>query len=91
MSFGAVRFATSLVLMATVTITIRDGRVGRDQSQATPGGPGAVLGVVERDEPVDIGDKIRLADGTDVLVIGVEEQLGGSSWEQTAHVGNMPS
>jgi hypothetical protein len=71
-------------------ITIRDGRIGRDPAEAAPGGPGAVLAVVERDELLDMGDKIRLADGTDVLVIGVNEGTGDSGgWEQTVHVGNM--
>ena len=71
-------------------ITIRDGRIGRDPGQATPGGPGAVLAVVERAELLDMGDKVRLADGTDVLVIGVNEGVGPSgAWEQTVHVGNI--
>ena len=74
-----------------IRITIRDGRAGRDPEQATPGGPGAVLGVVERDVPLDIGDKITLADGTDVVVIGVEEEISATGFEQTAHVGSMPS
>ena len=71
-------------------ITIRDGRVGRDPAQATPGGPGAVLAVIEQGELLEMGDKIRLADGTEVLVIGVNEGTGPSgAWEQTVHVGNL--
>lgn len=73
-----------------IKITIRDGRAGRDQEQVTPEGLGAVLGEVERDEPLDIGDKVRLADGTDVLVIGVKDEIGRSAWEQIVSVGNLP-
>lgn len=69
-------------------ITIRDGRIGRNPAQATPEGWGPVLGVVERDEPLEMGDKIRLPD-SDGLVIGVSEGPGPSGWEQTVHVGNM--
>lgn len=62
-----------------VKITIRDGR---------PGGGGEVLSVVERTETLDMGDKVRLADGTDVFVLGAEEKFGaGNSWEQIVSVG----
>ena len=45
-----------------IEITIRDGRADRDRSQDTPEG-GAILGTVQRDRPLDIGDTITLADG----------------------------
>ena len=79
--------------MATLTamgikITIRDGRINRNPAQATPEGWGPVLAVVERDEPLEMGDKIRFPDG-DFLVVGVNEGPGASGWEQTVHIGNM--
>jgi hypothetical protein len=61
-----------------VKITVRDGR---------PGAAREVLGVVERTEALDIGDKVTLADGTDVFVLGAEEKFGPDSWEQIVSVG----
>jgi hypothetical protein len=70
-------------------LTIRDGR--KDRQIATDG-QGGVLAEVEHQGPMDIGDKIRLPDGTDVLVIEVEETFGpkpaGAS--QTVVVGSIP-
>ncbi len=45
-------------------IAIRDGR------KIAPDGKGAVLGTIEHPTFLEVGDKIALADGTDVVVIG---------------------
>jgi hypothetical protein len=76
-----------------IRITIRDGRAGREGGEAgvTPDGKGAVLGVVEQDELLDIGDKVKLADGTEVVVIGVSETISATGFEQTVHIGNIPA
>lgn len=70
-------------------LTIRDGRKDR---QIAADGKGGVLAEVEHPGFMDIGDKIRLPDGTDVLVIKVEETFGtkptGAS--QTVFVGSIP-
>jgi hypothetical protein len=70
-------------------LTIRDGRKGH---QVATDGKGGVLAEVEHEGLMDIGDKIRLPDGTDVLVIGVEERLGSKSADasQTVFVGSIP-
>jgi hypothetical protein len=70
-----------------IKVTIRDGRAGRDPAQVTPEGHGPVLETRECAQPVDIGDRLTLSDGTEVVVIGVDERIG-QSWEQTVHVRN---
>jgi hypothetical protein len=71
-------------------LTIRDGR--RDR-QIAADGKGEVLAEVEHQGFMDIGDKIRLPDGTDVLVIEVQETLGPkpASTSQTVFVGSIPA
>jgi hypothetical protein len=70
-------------------LTIRDGR--KDRPIAADG-KGGVLAEVEHQGFMDIGDKIRLPDGTDVLVIGVEETFGPkpAGTSQTVFVGSIP-
>lgn len=70
-------------------LTIRDGREDR---QVAADGRGGVLAEVEHEGLMDIGDKIRLPDGTDVLVIGAEETFGSKSADasQTVFVGSIP-
>jgi len=82
---------SAVMTNGTIKVTIRDGRAGRigGPDGVTPEGWGEILGVVERVEPVDIGDVIAFDDGTKLVVIGVNEAIG-SSWEQVAHVGNLP-
>lgn len=73
-----------------IEVTIRDGRAGRNRTLDDAQG-GAILATVQRDEPLDIGDAITLADGTPVVVIGVNDNIRPSeSWEQTVFVGEMP-
>jgi hypothetical protein len=76
----------------TIKITVRDGRAGRvgGPDGVTPERYGEILGVVESTEPVDIGDTITLGDGTEVVVIGVNENIGPTTWAQIVHVGNRP-
>jgi hypothetical protein len=71
-----------------IKVTIRDGRVGRDPAQITPGGHGPVLETRECAQPVDVDDRLTLSDGTEAAVIGVDDHLRPDSWEQTVHVGN---
>ena len=81
-----------MFVAATIKITIRDGRAGREGGEAgvTPDGKGAILEVVERDRPVQVGEIIKLPDGADGEVIGVEDDIvPGRSWEQTVHVGDV--
>jgi hypothetical protein len=74
-----------------IKLVIRDGRAGREGGPAGVGdGRGAILGIQEVSEPLDIGDKVRLADGTDVVVIGVTENFSASGWEQEVAIGNLP-
>lgn len=87
------RFAilSAVVTNGTIKITVRDGRAGRVGGPAgvAPEGYGEILGVVERSEPLDIGDVIALGDGTKVVVTGLNETIG-STLEQVVHVGSLP-
>jgi hypothetical protein len=74
-------------------ITIRDGRAGHAKD---PDGRGAVLGVAQRGDFLDIGEVIELPDGTRVVVIGEELILGQAGVlgmdpaGQTVFVGSIP-
>jgi hypothetical protein len=74
-------------------ITVRDGRAGHAKG---PDGLGAVLGVTQAPDLLDIGDVIALPDGTKVVVIGEEVGLGEGTdlgmdpAAQTVFVGTMP-
>jgi hypothetical protein len=70
-----------------IRATIRDGRAGRDPAQVTSEGHGPVLETRECARPFDIGDRLTLSDGTEVVVIGADERIG-QSWEQTVHIGH---
>src|SRR6266568_3634755 len=73
-----------------IEVSIRDGRAGRNRDLDDAQG-GAILATVQRDEPFDVGDTITLADGTPVVVIGVNDYIRSSeSWKQTVFVGEMP-
>ena len=71
-----------------IAVTIRDGRAGAAKA---PDGKGRVLAVISYPGFLDEGDKIRLADGTDVIVIGLEETLHEAGSGQTVFVGSIPS
>jgi len=72
-----------------IEITIRDGREGRDRSRDSAEG-GAILGTVQRDQPLEIGDVITLADGDSVVVIGDKDEIRpGESWKQTVFIGEL--
>ena len=65
-------------------------RVGRNPAQVAPEGNGPVLEKRECAQPVDVGDRLTLSDGTEVVVIGVVDNIRpGESWEQIVHVGNV--
>jgi hypothetical protein len=75
-----------------VHITVRDGRDGHPKD---PDGRGAVLGVAQLPDLLDVGDAITMPDLTRVIVVGVEENLGGETegmdpMSQTVFVGAMP-
>ena len=70
-----------------IEITIRDGRVGRE---VVADGKGAILGIVQRNSPLDIGETVRLADGSNAVVIGDELTFVDDQQKQTVFVGNMP-
>ena len=53
-------------------ITVGDGRAGHPKD---PDGRGAILGVTQAPDLLDVGDVITLPDGTRGIIIGVE---GGS-------------
>lgn len=73
-----------------IEITIRDGRATRNRDHDTPDG-GEILATAQRDEPLDIGDTVTLADGTAVIVIGVNDNINpNQGWSQTAFVGEAP-
>ena len=77
--------------MAGIRLIIRDGRAGREGGPAGIGdGRGAILETREIDAPVDLGDVLKLNDGTDVAVIGVTENISETRWEQEAAIGNLP-
>jgi hypothetical protein len=68
-------------------ITVRDGRDGRAKG---PDGLGAVLGVTQAADFLDIGDVVALADGTRAVVISEESDLVMDPGAQTVFVGTMP-
>jgi len=68
-------------------ITVRDGRTG---SAKGPDGLGAVLGVTQAADFLDIGDAIAPAGGATVVVIGDEVNLADPD-AQTVFVGTMPA
>lgn len=68
-------------------ITVRDGRSGHAKG---PDGQGAVLGVAQAADFLDIGDLVALADGTRAIVISEQSDLGMDPDAQTVFVGTMP-
>jgi hypothetical protein len=77
-----------------VKVTVRDGRTGREGGEAgvSLSGKGAILQTFEKDfPPFGVGDKLTLPDGTTVVVIGTEQQIGGQFWGQTVYIGNLPA
>ena len=71
--------ATLLGASGTITVTVRDGRLAVDGSEA-------VLEVVQRTEPVQPGDILALSGGTEVEVQGIRQMFAGGGWEQVAYV-----
>jgi hypothetical protein len=67
----------------------RDGRVGRDPAQVTPEGHSPILETRDCAQPIEVDDRLMRSDGTEVVVVGVDELLRPGSWEQIGHVGNV--
>ncbi len=38
---------------------------------------------------IQVDDRLTLRDGTEVVVIGVDDHIRPQSWEQTVHVGDV--
>jgi hypothetical protein len=75
--------------MAGFRTIVRDGRVGRDPTLVTEDG-GEILGEFEADHPVDIGERLTLPDGNEVVVIGQNVAFGGMMVPTvTVHVGDL--
>jgi hypothetical protein len=75
-----------------IRVTIRDGRVGREDGAAgvTPEGHGAILETRDCGEPFRLNDRLTLSDGTEVVAIGVDNHLRPNHpWEQTVHIGDV--
>ena len=76
--------------MATVKVTVRDGRAGRESDPDAPEGWGQILAEFEQPAPLDEGDTLILSDGDKVMVIGTTERITGHSHDQVVHVGSFP-
>lgn len=72
-----------------IQIRVRDGRIGRDPNKVDMNGFGEVLATFESDQPYDEGDILTLADGTEVKVIGLTENLAPDAWTQDLAVGEV--
>ena len=75
-----------------IKMTIRDGRVGREggPTGVTPEGHGAILETRDWVEPAYVDDRMTLSDGTEVVVIGVDNHIRPDHpWEQTVHIGDV--
>jgi len=55
--------------MAGFRTIVRDGRIGRDPALVTEDG-GEILMEFDADHRVEVGERLTLPDGTDVVVIG---------------------
>jgi hypothetical protein len=76
-----------------IRVTVRDGRAGREGGEAgvTPDARGAILHEFEKDmPPLREGEILTLPDGTEVVMIGMEQQINpvAQVWEQTVYVGD---
>jgi hypothetical protein len=75
--------------MGAIKVTVRDGRIGRDPNLVTDGG-GEILMQYETDRPVAIGDRLTLPSGSDIAVIGIDDDIvPGVRWSQTAYAGDL--
>lgn len=73
-----------------VTVTVHDGRSGRDPDQVDAGsGLGEVLARYQAAVPVRVGDPIALPDGTRCPVVTVRDRMTLSgAWSQIVVVGD---
>jgi hypothetical protein len=75
--------------MSHVTVRIRDGRTDRDERLVQDDGLGEILAEAEVDRPLRVNDRIRLEDGTELVVIGVCDKPGPERWSQDVPVGEF--
>jgi hypothetical protein len=75
--------------MASVLVMVRDGRVDRDPSKVTVRG-GELLMVLKLDQPLKLGARLHLPDGTEVEVIGIQSVEADES-EQHVIIGHVTS
>lgn len=74
--------------MAGFRTIVRDGRVGRDPALVTEQG-GEILVEFDTDHPVQVGERLTLPDGNEVVVIGQNTALGDAGLVVTVHVGDF--
>jgi hypothetical protein len=72
-----------------IRVTVRDGRVGRDQT-LVDGGGGQVLDQFDADAPLEIGQQLTLPGGAQAEVIHVLETTSATEgWKQVVTVGDV--
>jgi hypothetical protein len=73
-----------------VTVTVHDGRSGRDEALVDPNTrDGAVLVRFQAATPFRIGDSLTLPDGSQWPVTGVRNQMSLSgTWSQVVTIGD---
>lgn len=69
-----------------ILLELRDGRVTRDPARVTPEG-GELLETRWIERPIDLGERLTLASGDEVLIIGFNETIKHDEWKIVAHVG----
>jgi hypothetical protein len=73
-----------------VTVTVHDGRSGRDQALVDPKtGLGEILVRFQAAVPLRIGDPLMLPDGSQSPVVAVRDQMSLSgAWSQVVTIGD---
>ena len=81
------RFAPGASGRDAVTVTVHDGRSGRDEDASTH--LGAVLARFQAATPFRVGDSLTLPDGSQWPVTGVRDQMSLSgNWSQVVTIGD---
>jgi hypothetical protein len=75
-----------------VTVTVHDGRTGRDESLVDPTTQlGPVLVRFEAATPYRVGDSLLLPDGSQWPVTAVKDRMSLSgAWSQVVTIGDQP-
>lgn len=71
-------------------VIVEDGRATRNPALVTEEG-GEILAVVEMDTMPELGDRVILADGSDVTIIGGKDEFSDRGMQFTAHIGDWPT